>query len=105
MGTVEEDVCGQLGVTMRYKMPRYGNGGLAMGVFRHAKQVCIWNWHRHDGVEGGWDPPPPHVWTRQLPTGASLCKECVLREIQTWSDLHLENFFERHVCTLINLLG
>jgi hypothetical protein len=34
VGTVEEDVCGQLGVTMRYKMPRYGNGGLAMGVWQ-----------------------------------------------------------------------
>ena len=76
-----------------------GNGVLAMGLFSHAKQVCIWDWHRHDGVGGRWDPPPPHVWTRQLPTGASLCKECVLREIQTWSGLHLENFFERHICT------
>ena len=25
---------GQLGVTMRYKMPRYGNGGLAMGFWQ-----------------------------------------------------------------------
>ena len=34
VGTVEEDVCGQLRVTMRYRMPRYCNGGLAMGVWQ-----------------------------------------------------------------------
>ena len=41
-----------------------GNGGLALGVFRHARHVCIWDWRHHDGVGGRWDPPPPDVWTR-----------------------------------------
>ena len=61
MGAVAADICGQLGVIMRYRMPRYGNGGLAKGVFRHARQVCIWDWRCHDRVGGGGIHPHPCV--------------------------------------------
>ena len=33
-GQLRKTYVGQLGVTMRYKMPRYGNGGLAMGFWQ-----------------------------------------------------------------------